>query len=334
MTDQLQPPYPNDPLGYGSKPAIDLTGDLNDPQVEDLVPDAYQPVEADAYAPATDAYAPAADAYAPATDAYAPATEAASLQESIDTAELDRTFPEGTVDLTGETPLSALSPAGDFTRKQASLYGSAQGAWEPVSGTVEVERTVTQPYETVVMPVESVLDDHRAARARALGEVDPGADVVAAPPTYAVPSVYRAWPSLTLFIFRIVIATLLSIRATQELLHFTATKNLWATSILPQPAVLAVVQVIIEYLIALLLLLGLANRVAGVMMVVVYIGVLSFVTWGAVNPFVNGVLGFRGEFEVMMTTCGLVLAGIGGGRVAIDATVHKARLEKKNARLG
>ena len=327
MTDQLQPPYPLDPLGYGSKPAIDLTGDLNDPQVEDLVPNDYQPVEADAFASATEAFPPPADAYAPPAD-YAPP------QTTSDTAELDRTFPEGTVDLTGETPLPNLSPAGDFARKQASLYGSAQGAWEPVPGTVEVERTMTQPNETVVMPVESVLDDHRAARARALGEVDPGADVVAAPPTYAPPSVYRAWPSLTLFIFRIVIATLLSIRATQELLHFTASKNLWATSILPQPAVLAVVQVIIEYLIALLLLLGLANRVAGVLMVVVYISVLSFVTWGAVNPFVNGVLGFRGEFEVMMTACGLVLAGLGGGRVAIDATVHKARLEKKNARLG
>ena len=311
MTDQMhpQPPYPNDPLGYGSIPAVDMT--------EDQVADSgYQPVD-----PVDDL------GYAEAPDLAPPA------QALIDTAELDRAFPEGTVDLTGETPLPDYgSPAVDFARLQASLYGNGQVAGEPVPGIVEVERTVTQPNETVVMPVESVLDDHRAARARALGEVAPGADVVAAPAPYAPPSVYRIWPSLTLFIFRLVLATVLSIRATQEWLHFTASKNLWATSILPEPALLATIQIIVEYLIALMLVLGLASRVAGVLMVVVYIGVLSFVTWGAVNPF-SVQVGFVGEYELLMVVCGLVLAGLGGGRVAIDATVHKARLEKKNARL-
>jgi len=193
---------------------------------------------------------------------------------------------------------------------------------------------VTQPNETVIMPADSALDDRRAARARALGEVEPGADVIAAPVPFTPPATYKAWPSFTLFIFRLVIATVLSIRATQELLNFTQTKTLWATSVLPHPEILAIAQICVEYLIALMLLLGLASRVAGLLIMVLFIMVLSFLIWGASNPFTSGVIGFHGEFEVVMVLIGLVFAGVGGGGAAVDGAIHRARLERKNAKLG
>ena len=237
-------------------------------------------------------------------------------------------LPEGIIDLTDEAP----QPEEDSVRISASLYRGETAA-EPVHGTVEVDQSVTQSNETVIMPVESALDDRRAARARALGEVDPGVEVIAAPLPFTPPSTYKVWPSFVLFVFRLVIATILSIRATQEWANFSQTRGLWATSILPSPGILAGTQIAVEYLIALMLLVGVASRAAGVLLVVLYVSVLSFITWGAVNPFARGVIGFRGEWEVLMVVIGLVFAGIGGGGAAVDGAVHRARLERKNAKL-
>ena len=237
-------------------------------------------------------------------------------------------FPDDVVDLTEApaVPAPVAAPA-------ASALLAPKSIPEPVPGTVEVDPAVSNPNETVVMPVETHLDDHRIARARALGDVAPGADVVAAPQQFGPPSTYKGWPSFALFVARLIVATLLSIRATQQLLNFSATKALWATSILPNPSVMATSQIILEYVIALMLLLGLGSRIAGVLLMVLYIAVLTFLIWGADNPFTAGVEGFRGEFEVLMVIMGLVFAGVGGGRAAVDGAIHKARLERKNAKL-
>ncbi|MCL2471787.1 MAG: DoxX family membrane protein [Propionibacteriaceae bacterium] len=248
------------------------------------------------------------------------------------------TGPDEVIDLTEDTTAQAVAPeeaqaAEDSVRIPASIYRGEDNQ-EPVHGTVEVDQPVVQPNETVIMPVESALDDHRAARARALGEVDPGADVVAAPRLYGPPSVYKPWPSFTLFILRIVVAAILAISATQEMLNFTQTKNGWAGSILPEPTLMAWVQICLSYLIALMLLLGLASRVAGALLLVLNAGVLTFLIWGASNPFASGVIGFKGELELLMVVIGLVFLGVGGGRAAIDGAVHRARLERKNAKLG
>ncbi len=252
------------------------------------------------------------------------------------TAPTPLTFPHGTVDLTEQAPPAPLAapqpaaPAPGF----ASLYRDAP-AMEPVPGTVEVDQPVAaQGGETVIMGNESLLGDHRAARARALGEVEPGADVVAAPRLFTPPTVYNKWPSFTLFLFRLIIAAILAIRATQELIHFSDTKTWWTRSLLGNPEIFATGQIVAEYVIALMLLLGLASRAAGVLMLVMYVFILSFVVWGASNPLVDGVLGFDGEFEVSMAAAGLLFAGVGGGGAAVDAIVHRARLERKNAKLG
>jgi len=233
-------------------------------------------------------------------------------------------FPAGTVDLTGDNaiPAELRSPA-----------PSTYPAPEPVPGTVQVDPPVAKPVPAAVQPIETQLDDHRAARARALGEVDPGADVIAAPAPFGPPSVYKGWPSFTLFVFRLVVAAILGIRATQELINFEQTKALWETSILPNPGVVAIVQIVVEYAIAIMLLIGLASRVAGVLLMLLAIGWLVFLVWGAVNPFSSGVVGFRGEFEVLLVAAGLVFAGVGGGRAAVDGAIHRARLERKNARM-
>ena len=232
-------------------------------------------------------------------------------------------------------PRSEESDEEDSVRVPASLYRDQPEISEPQPGTVEVERPVTQPTETFIMPVEPTVDDRRAARSRALGEVDPGADVVAAPPKFGPPSVYKPWPSAVIFIFRLLIAAVLSVRATQELGHLSATKALWANSVLPNPDLLAVIQIVAGYTIALMLILGLGSRMAGVLMVVLFGTILPFLVWGPEIPlFTSGVNGFSGEYELLMTGIGLLFVGIGGGGAAVDGAIHRSRLEKKNARLG
>jgi uncharacterized membrane protein YphA (DoxX/SURF4 family) len=237
-----------------------------------------------------------------------------------------REFPAGTVDLTdaGE----------DSLRIPLATYAHDIPAPEPVPGVVEVEPEVPAASPTMVMPLDPVIDDHRAQRARALGEVDPGADVVTAPRLFTAPSIYKGWPSFTLVLLRLVVVTLLSIRATQEWMNFSRTRDLWATAVLPNPELLALVQICAEYAIALLLLLGLATRVAGLAMMVLYVGVLIFLVWGAVNPFSATAVGFRGELEVLLVSIGLVFAGVGGGGASVDGAIHRARIDRKNAKLG
>ncbi|MDR0489460.1 MAG: DoxX family protein [Propionibacteriaceae bacterium] len=239
------------------------------------------------------------------------------------------TIPEGTIDLTGETPVwgtvaTPLAPAPE------SLY-QEPGIGEPVQGIVEVDQ-LSQDQHTIIMADENI--DRRAARARALGEVDPGADVVAAPNYLQPPAMYRPWPSFILFVVRLVVATILTIRATQELMNLTQIKALWENSLLAYPEIWTLSTIVVKYIIAVLLLLGLASRAAGLALATLFIIVLSFLVWGAVNPFTSGVIGFDGELEVLMVLLGLVFAGVGGGSAAIDGAIHKARLERKNARLG
>jgi|GEM_PF-6885851 len=242
-----------------------------------------------------------------------------------------QSFPDDIVDLTDAPPPapepvvddSAFVPAGTGAGEQSGID-------EPVPDTVVVDPEVLGGH-TVVSPTEVIAP---AARSRGDQEMlQPGPDLVVGPRRFEPPSVYGGWPSLTLLVFRLIIAAILIIRATQQLLHFTATKTEWAISIMPSPVLFTWGQIIVGYVIALMLIVGFGARIAGILLLVVNVVVLSFITWGAVNPFASGVVGFRGEVEVLFVVCGLLLAGIGGGSfLSVDAAIHKARLETKNAK--
>jgi len=246
---------------------------------------------------------------------------------------LARAVPEGTVDLTDDVPQPVWnSGVQDSVRIPESLYRGEE-VGEPVHGTVQVDQGMVPPNATVTMPVESLADERRTARARALGEVDPGADVFAAPARFLPPSTYKIFPSVVLLVARLFVVAILSIRATQELLGWDATKFKWTNTVLAYPDVWAIAIIAVGYLTALLLLLGLGTRAAGVGMAAIFIMHLVFLIWGVTSPFMSGIVGFSGEFAVAMVIIGLLFVGVGGGGVTIDATIHRSRLERKNARL-
>ncbi|MDR2896414.1 MAG: DoxX family protein [Propionibacteriaceae bacterium] len=231
--------------------------------------------------------------------------------------------PDGTVDLTDQ-PVPAASHA-----INPELF---RNNTEPTPEPTLIDPAV--PGGANAIAGADTMEARRQARDRALGVVAPGADVVVAQPAFTPPSVYRRWPSFALFMLRLVVAAILGIRATQQVLHFSDTQQLWTNSILPNPEIVTLVQIIVEYAIAVMLLLGLASRAAGVLLLLLSIGLLTFLIWGATNPFTGVTLGFHGEFELLLAGVGLLFAGVGGGAAAVDGAVHRAHLERKNARLG
>ncbi|MDR1449771.1 MAG: hypothetical protein LBI84_06170 [Propionibacteriaceae bacterium] len=223
------------------------------------------------------------------------------------------------------SPASAASPA------------AAAGALPAAGGlTVPAPTGVIAPVEPAVPAAGSEAAKARSARARALGEVAPTPDVIAAPAKIGLPTQYNKFPSFVLLLLRLSTAALMGIRCFRDAEALSATKQLWANTVLNDtlnPDVLAWIQVAAEGAIALLLLFGLGVRVVGAALMVLGVAWLVFVLWGAVSPFQTGIPGFTGEFEILLVAVGFLFLGVGGGGwLSLDAFFHRARVERKNAK--
>jgi uncharacterized membrane protein YphA (DoxX/SURF4 family) len=202
--------------------------------------------------------------------------------------------------------------------------------------TVPAPTGVIAPVEPAVPAAGSEAAKARSARARALGEVAPTPDVIAAPAKIGLPTQYNKFPSFVLLLLRLSTAALMGIRCFRDAEALSATKQLWANTVLNDtlnPDVLAWIQVAAEGAIALLLLFGLGVRVVGAALMVLGVAWLVFVLWGAVSPFQTGIPGFTGEFEILLVAVGFLFLGVGGGGwLSLDAFFHRARVERKNAK--
>jgi|GEM_PF-2990722 len=239
--------------------------------------------------------------------------------------------PEGIVDLTGE---SAVQPVWKETASEDAAKAQPI-APTPASDPIVEDTVIKSVDDEVFPPAHSPViitedEDRHQARARALGEVDRGADVVIAPPSFAPPSTYRPWPSFVLILIRLIVAAILIIHATRQVLDFEHTTAIWNNSLLPAGEMWAIATIGAQYLIAVLLILGLAVRGAGIALMVTFLIVLFYLVWGAKPVFVDGNPGFLGETEVLLVVLGLLFAGLGGGAIGVDGAVHRASLEKKN----
>jgi hypothetical protein len=198
-----------------------------------------------------------------------------------------------------------------------------------------------QAQETrVIAPTDeaAALEAARTARAKALGEVAPTPDVVTAPELFHLPSTYNKFPSLMLFLLRLVVIALMGIRVWQDTSPLSATIATWENTLVPDAyaKLAAYSQIGVEALIALLLLFGLGSRLAGALTTILAVTWLALVLWGVGSPFDaagSGVV-FAGEFQVLLAAVGLVLLGVGtGGWLTLDSFFHRARIERKNQRV-
>ncbi|MDQ7992383.1 MAG: DoxX family membrane protein, partial [Propionicimonas sp.] len=142
--------------------------------------------------------------------------------------------------------------------------------------------------------------------------------------------------SLGLFLLRLVVAAIFTVRGIHMLSNLVETQEQFAQTIIPYPQVMAIVTGIAALLIALALVLGLLTRVAGLGVLLIAGGALAFVLWGPWNVFLTPVPGqtgaFLGEFELLLAAVGLLFLLVGGGGWSLDRSFRSARAKDKAER--
>lgn len=234
-------------------------------------------------------------------------------------------------------PVNAV-PEGVF--RDADAEPAAEAPTEIIE-TPE-EEPGTEP--TAAMPVvpaeeldaerqlEEQLAAARAARNERLGVVESSGSEVRAPQATPPRTTDRFLPSFGLLVLRVVVATILGIIGYQILTSPEATTERLATTLVPQPQLMAWVLGFTLAGIALFLVIGLMVRVTGLLMLVLSIATLALYRWGAFSPFMKGVEGFSGDRDLLLGAVGLLFIAIGGGAWGIDGAFRRARARAKAER--
>lgn len=169
----------------------------------------------------------------------------------------------------------------------------------------------------------------RAARDRALGKVPTSSAPDPVLPAVHKPTTEKFFPSLGLFLLRLVTAGIMGVHGFQKLTDITGTEGFMSSLGLPSPYYMAWGIGIAELLAAVALVFGLLTRVAGLGIAALSIGALAMVQWGAGNPFQSGKAGFVGELELLLAAVGLTLLFVGPGRWSIDGQIRANRRKNK-----
>lgn len=172
-------------------------------------------------------------------------------------------------------------------------------------------------------------EEERAARARALGTVPRSTEPAPVAPVVPKPTTDKFFPSLGLFLLRLVTGGIMGIHGVQKLTDIAGTESFLASLNLPSPHYLAWGTGIAEVLAGVALVFGLLTRVAGLGVAAVAIAALVLVKWGTKNPFVSGQPGFTGELELLLAAVGLTLLFVGPGRWSIDGSIASGRRKAK-----
>jgi uncharacterized membrane protein YphA (DoxX/SURF4 family) len=238
-------------------------------------------------------------------------------------------------------PTDEVTPDSEATVAQRSLFrdeaptvalpAGAVAAAVPLAAVPLMERTAVLDAQEAAR----VRREERAARDRQLGKVIAAPDDADEPlvTKFTTPSTYKGLPSLGVLLFRLVIAAVVGIRAWQHITHLSATRDMWAATIAPSPGIIAWTQIGLEIAIAVMLVLGLGTRIAGLLLLILAIAQLAFVQWGVVSPFQPGAADFIGAVDVMLAGAGMLFATVGGGRIAFDGAIHTGHIGRKNDKL-
>ena len=138
--------------------------------------------------------------------------------------------------------------------------------------------------------------------------------------------------SLGLFFLRLITAAILTVLAYQGLTNVDGATEALSRTHLPEPRMVAWIGGFLLAAMALLLVIGLLQRVVGVVLLVMAICSLAFIRWGAFSPFQSGVDGFLGDRDLLLGAVALLLICLGGGGWGIDAAFrHSREAAKENA---
>ena len=138
--------------------------------------------------------------------------------------------------------------------------------------------------------------------------------------------------SLGLFFLRLITAAILTVLAYQGLTNVDGATEALSRTHLPEPRMVAWIGGFLLAAMALLLVIGLLQRVVGVLLLLMAICSLAFIRWGAFSPFQSGVDGFLGDRDLLLGAVALLLICLGGGGWGIDAAFrHSREAAKENA---
>ncbi len=232
----------------------------------------------------------------------------------------------------------APEPEAETTASQRSIFRDEAPTVALPAGAFAAAPAVPLVEQTAVLDAQEAARrrrEERAARDRQLGKVIAAPDDADEPlvTRFTTPSTYKGLPSFGVLLFRLVIAAVVGIRAWQHITHLSATRDMWAATIVPSPGIVAWTQIGLEIAITVMLVVGLGTRIAGVLLLILAIAQLVFVQWGVVNPFQPGATDFIGIADVLLAGAGLLFATVGGGRIGFDGAIHADRIRRKNDRL-
>lgn len=250
---------------------------------------------------------------------------------------------------TEDTPPAAqdTSPATEGTPPATwdddAIYRTAAGAAAPVAAAAAEEDARAA---SVRREQERLAAERQARREARIAALNPQptpvteATAIAAPTAVAAPvqpsvtrrTTDRFLPSLGLFLLRLVVAAILGVRGMDMLLNVQRASEVFASTVLPQPQLLALITGAAQVGIAIALVFGIATRLAGLGTAVIAGGTLAFVLWGPWSPFVAGQPGFVGELELLLAAVGVLFVTTGAGGWAIDRGFRARRAADKAAR--
>lgn len=246
------------------------------------------------------------------------------------------------MEATQAVPVAAAAGVGAAS---AAGVGTAPDGLYRAEGTEETTVLAQDEYPRDDADVEeerqlAQLEAERQAREQRLGVVPTSPDnasrVDAGPRRITTD---RFLPSLALFVMRIVLAGVLGLASFQILASgVDATANfLGGYPLIPEPRLVAWILGFTLGAMALLLVIGLLQRLVGFLLLVISVATLVLVRWGNFPIFSSGGLwvdGFIGDKDLLLAVIGLVLLGLGGGAWGIDGAFRRARAASKAERQG
>ncbi len=211
----------------------------------------------------------------------------------------------------------------------AAFRSDAAAPAAPVATSAAVAPTAVMEVPAALTAEERKLAAERAARreAREAALAAPDVRATATPEPVVVTrrSTDRFLGAFSLFLVRLVVAAIMAVHGLAYVTDPVGAERLFATTVIPEPAIMSAVTGYASLAIAVALVFGLLTRIAGLGVLLIAGGALAFVLWGNWSPFVAGRAGFVGEFELLLAVVGLLLLCVGGGGFSLDRSFRKSR---------
>jgi putative oxidoreductase len=133
-------------------------------------------------------------------------------------------------------------------------------------------------------------------------------------------------PDLALLVLRIALAAVLLYHGVPKIMNFGATVGAFQSMQVPAPTLTAAFAILSEVIGGILILLGIAVDIAGVLVVIEMLGAIATVHWAKGFDFTKG--GWEHPFTVLALALALALAGpgdyaVGGKRAAYKGTERR-----------